>query len=394
MKTLRRALITSSTLLLTFSQLPGQSPPDSIARAPVDVNILFNYYTQDGSHSAVTGGTGAEELTDYDTRIVVYIPVDSASRLSAEAGFNTYTSASTDRIDSRMSSASSSDIRAAVQLGWEQEEPATKRAYSWGMGGSVESDYLSVNIGGSYYRPLKGGQSALFVDAQAFLGRWVLYFPEELRDTVQPFITTDRRFSYHLNLQYQRIVNRRMNFALSSGLSYQHGLLSTPFHRVYFPEEELPRIERLPARRWQWPVSLRWHYYAGNGVITRFFYRYYLDGFGIHAHSLELELPVKFSPAFTLTPVYRYYRQSASAYFRPYLSHRPDALFYTSDYDLSAFESHKIGLGMRFTLFWRWRLLERKRSGALNSIALRIAHYRRSDGLKAWMGSMLWGWVF
>lgn len=394
MEALRRPLITSLTILLVFSRLPGQSPPDSIARAPVDVNILFNYYTQDGSHSAVTGGTGAEELTDYDTRIVVYIPVDSASRLSAEAGFNTYTSASTDRIDSRMSSASSSDIRAAVQLGWEQEEPATKRAYSWGMGGSVESDYLSVNIGGSYYRPLKGGQSALFVDAQAFLGRWVLYFPEELRDTVQPFITTDRRFSYHLNLQYQRIVNRRMNFALSSGLSYQHGLLSTPFHRVYFPEEELPRIERLPAQRWQWPVSLRWHYYAGNGVITRFFYRYYLDGFGIHAHSLELELPVKFSPAFTLTPVYRYHRQSASGYFQPYLSHRPDALFYTSDYDLSAFESHKIGLGMRFTLFWRWRLLERKRSGALNSIALRIAHYRRSDGLRAWMGSMLWGWVF
>jgi len=386
--------IISAICYLLPGQLPGQSLPDSAARAPIDVNILFNYYSQEGEHSAVTGGIGTEELRDYDTRIIAIIPVDSASRLSAEAGFNTYTSASTDRIDSRMSSASSSDIRAAIQLGWEQEKPGTGQSYSWGMGGSVESDYLSMNVHGSYYQPLKGGQSALFADAQAFFGRWVLYFPEELRDTVQPFITTDRRFSYHLNMQYQQIVNRRMNFALSTGLSYQHGLLSTPFHRVYFPDEELPRIERLPARRWQWPLSLRLHYFAGGGLATRLYYRYYLDGFGIRAHSLELELPVKFAPLFTLTPAYRYHRQRAADHFQPYLGHRPDALFYTSDYDLSAFESHKIGLGVQLSPIWRWRLLSKKKAGELSSIALRLAHYRRSDGLRAWMGSMLWGWRF
>ena len=391
---LRLAYITGLLLAIFVNQLLGQPPPDSTVRAPVDVNILFNYYTQEGDHSAVTGGIGTEELTDYDTRIIVLIPVDSASRLSAEAGFNTYSSASTDRIDSRMSSASSSDIRAAIQLGWEQDNPKTGQSNSWGMGGSVESDYLSMNFHSSYYQPLKKDQSALFVDAQAFFGRWVLYFPEELRDTVQPFITTDRRFSYHLNLQYQQVLNRRMNLALSTGFSYQHGLLSTPFHRVYFPEEELPRIERLPAQRWQWPLSLRLHYFAGSGVITRFFYRYYLDGFGIQAHSLELELPMKLSSNFTLTPIYRYHRQSASDYFQPYLGHQPDATFYSSDYDLSGFNSHKMGIGMQFSPARRWRLPGRKSRGELKSISLRIAHYRRSDGLRAWMGSMLWGWAF
>lgn len=381
-------------LLLYCGNAAGQTTLDSTARKPIDVNLLLNYYDQEGNHSAVTGGIGTEKLTDYDTRIIVLIPVDSASRLSAEAGFNTYSSASTDRIDSRMSSASSSDIRASVQLGWEQEKPKTQQAYSWGMGGSVESDYLSMNIHGSFYQPLKDGQSALYLDAQAFLGRWVLYFPEELRDTVQPFITTDRRFAYHFNLQYQRAVNRRTSLALSTGFSYQHGLLSTPFHRVYFPEEELPRIERLPGRRWQWPVSLRLHYFAGGGVATRFFYRYYLDGFGIRAHSLELELALKLSPAFSLTPVYRYHRQRAADYFQPYLGHRHGAAFYTSDFDLSAFSSHKMGLGIRLSPIWRWRLLGKRKLGEITGISLRAAHYRRSDGLRAWMGSLLWEWAF
>ena len=376
------------------TQPAAQPAPDSISRAPIDVNILFNYYTQDGDNSAVTGGKGTEELTDYDTHITIYVPVDSASRLSAEAGFNTYSSASTDRIDSRMSSASSSDIRANVQLGWEQERPETKQAYSWGMGGSVESDYLSMNLRGSYYLPWREEQSALYVEAQAFFGRWVLYFPEELRDTIQPFITTDRRFSYHLNLQYQHILNRRTSFALSSGLSFQHGLLSTPFHRVYFPGEELPRIERLPAYRWQWPVSIRLHYFAGSGLATRFFYRYYLDGFGTQSHTAELEFPLKLSPTFTVIPVYRFHRQRASRYFQPYLSHRPDDVFYTSDYDLSTFTSHKVGIGIQLRPIWRWRLLEKTGTGELTRITLRIAHYRRSDGLQAWMGSMMWGWKF
>lgn len=391
---LRGVLLAGFASCILTHPLPGQSPPDSAARAPIDVNILFNYYTQEGNHSAVTGGIGTEELTDYDTRVIVLIPVDSTSRLAAEAGFNTYSSASTDRIDSRMSSASSSDIRATIQLGWEQEKPETGRSYSWGMGGSVESDYLSMNVRGSYYLPLKADRSALFVDGQAFFGHWVLYFPEELRDTVQPFITTDRRFSYHLNLQYQRILNRRTSLAVSSGFSYQHGLLSTPFHRVYFPEEELPRIERLPAQRWQWPVSLRLHYFARSGLVTRFFYRYYIDGFGIQAHTAELELPLKLSPTFTLTPIYRYHRQSASNHFQPYLGHMADAVFYTSDFDLSAFSSHKVGLGMQFHPIWRWRLLGKRKLGELSTFILRVAHYRRSDGLRAWMGSMLWGWAF
>ena len=391
---LQLAYITGFLLVILVNQLPGQSSLDSAARAPVDVNILFNYYTQEGDHSAVTGGIGTEELTDYDTRIIVLIPVDSVSRLSAEAGFNTYSSASTDRIDSRMSSASSSDIRASVQLGWEQDRPESGQSYSWGMGGSVESDYLSMNLHGSYYQPVKEEQSALFIDAQAFFGRWVLYFPEELRDTVQPFITTDRRFSYHLNVQYQHILNRRTTLAVSTGVSYQQGLLSTPFHRVYFPGEELPRIERLPGRRWQWPISLRLHYFAGGSLVTRFFYRYYLDGFGIQAHSLELELPMKLNPSFTFIPVYRYHRQIASHYFQPYLGHQPDATFYSSDFDLSGFNSHKMGVGMQFSPARRWRWPGRKSRGELTSISLRVAHYRRSDGLRAWMGSMMWGWAF
>ncbi|MCB9276790.1 MAG: DUF3570 domain-containing protein [Lewinellaceae bacterium] len=378
-------------LLAGAGRLCAQSPSDSTQqRAPIDVNFLFHYYQQDGDHSAVTGGIGTQELTDYASHLIVVIPVDTVGKLSVDAAVNTYSSASTDRIDNRVSSASSNDIRAAIQLGWEQERTSDGALFGWGMGGSVESDYLSTNIEGSWYRPFGQGQDAFFLSGQAFFDRWVLYFPQELRDTVQPLITTDRRFSYNLEFQYQRIINRRLNLALSAGLSLQDGLLSTPFHRVYFPGEGQARIEHLPGRRWKWPLGLRLNYFAGSRWVLRFAYRYYFDSFGIRAHSLDFEAPFRLTPGFSFWPIYRYHWQQASTYFAPYEGHSPDARYYTSDYDLAGLESQKFGLGLQFTPLWRLRLNPR-RLGEVSQATIRIVHYRRGDGLRAWSVGTSWG---
>ena len=381
-------------LALISGVLHAQPAIDSTSRAPIDVNFLFHYYQQDGDHSAVTGGIGTQQLTDYDSRLILVIPVDTIGKLSIDAAVNTYSSASTDRIDSRLSSASSSDIRAALQLGWEQEQQAEGSAFNWEVGGSIESDYLSTNLGGGWYRPFGAGQSALYLSGQAFFDRLVLYFPEELRDTVQPFIQTDRRFSYQFDFQYQRIINRRMNVALSGGVSLQEGLLSTPFHRVYFPGEALPRIERLPGQRWKWPLGLRVNYFAGSRWVLRLFYRYYLDSFGIRAHSLEFEAPIKLGQGFALTPLYRYHRQEGADFFAPFEGHDMAATYYTSDYDLGDLESQKFGLGIQLTPLWKRRVLRQGRGNELSQITLRVVHYRRSDGLRAWSAGSSWGLKF
>lgn len=63
------------------------------------VNILYNYYEQDGNNGAVTGGLGTEKLDNSAPQITISIPVNKVSTFGASIGLDHYTSASTANID-------------------------------------------------------------------------------------------------------------------------------------------------------------------------------------------------------------------------------------------------------------------------------------------------------
>lgn len=174
-------------------------------------------------------------------------------------------------------------------------------------------------------------------------------------------------------------------------LVYQRGLLSTPFHRVYFEGTERPRVEQLPGRRLKIPLGVRLSYYLYDRLKTRFYYRYYYDDFGNDAQTFEMELPLSFTKTVALIPFYRHHRQTASDYFRPFGQHGLDAEFYTSDYDLSAFHSHKAGLGLRYYPLWgiaRFKPLFLPKDIHFKRTDLRFSLYDRSDGLQAFTLSL------
>lgn len=60
----------------------------------------------------------------------------------------------------------------------------------------------------------------------------------------------------------------------------------------------------------------------------------------------ELDLPVKLSQTFTLTPSYRFYSQNQVDYFAPYETHLSTERYYTSDYDLSKFVTRQYSLAL------------------------------------------------
>lgn len=64
-----------------------------------EVNILFDYYQQDGNHSPVTGGIGTEKLDCIAPSIVVNVPFDSVNKVGATWGVDYYSSASCNNID-------------------------------------------------------------------------------------------------------------------------------------------------------------------------------------------------------------------------------------------------------------------------------------------------------
>ncbi|MEO0473567.1 MAG: hypothetical protein AAF206_28405, partial [Bacteroidota bacterium] len=91
---------------------------------------------------------------------------------------------------------------------------------------------------------------------------------------------------------------------------------------------------------------------------------------------------------------YRYHRQNSARYFAPFAQHLTSADFYTSDFDLSSFDSHKWGGGLVYSplyglLRFKW---SRRRLVQLRSAELRYAQYRRSDGLQSFQISLDLGW--
>lgn len=349
-----------------------------------DVQVLFSYYTQDNNHSAVTGGIGTEDLQVYATQLSIDSGNDSTTVYHFDAGIDIITSASTDNIDFVKSSASRIDARTHVNIGFNHRIRGTGTSYGVNGGFSIESDYLARGIAVSLGHAASASRE-FSVAFQTFFDdlRWgrlengkpqKLIYPSELRNT--QWFTAHNRNSFNLSLGWYETINTRMAIGIYPGIMYQTGLLSTPFHRVYFKDKS-KRVEKLPDQRVKFPLGVQLNTFLGSRYVLRSYYRFYWDNYGIAAHTFNLELAVKMSYTFSLTPFARLYKQSQANYFNPYAEHDVMQEFYTSDYDLSKFTSYKTGLGVRYTPVpggngYRFREME-----------VRYAYYKRSDGLGA-----------
>jgi hypothetical protein len=185
------------------------------------------------------------------------------------------------------------------------------------------------------------------------------------------------RNTYNASFSWLQVVNKRLQVAFLVDGAYQTGQLGTLYQRVYF-QDNSELVEHLPDSRFKIPLGFRANYFLGDKIVIRSFYRYYTDNWGINAHSLELEVPYKISPFVSVSPFYRFYTQTAADYFAPYQQHQLSDEFYTSDYDLSEFNSHFGGLNLRFNS--ADGILGMKH---LNTLELRYGHYNRSNGLQA-----------
>ena len=139
-------------------------------------------------------------------------------------------------------------------------------------------------------------------------------------------------------------------------------------------------IERLPETRLKTPVGIRFNYYISELFVFKTYYRYYFDDWGIKAHTVNVELPVKVSQKFTLYPSYRFYSQNASDYFAPYEEHLTTEKYYTSDYDLSMFDANQYGFGIKYNDIFTTAHIGKLR---FKTFDLNYSQYVRNTGFKA-----------
>ncbi|WP_412468066.1 DUF3570 domain-containing protein [Pedobacter sp. KLB.chiD] len=349
-----------------------------------EINLVSAYYHQNGNNSAVTGGIGTEKLSDFantiDLQMSKFNKRGKKNTFLFELGIDHYTSASSDKIDpNTISSASSADTRIYPSLNWTHSNEETGNSFGFTGSYSTEFDYQSMGAAFNLTRLSKDKNTQFDFKLQAFLDQWTVILPIELRTENtgkghEQYDTAPRN-SFSASFSLSQVISQKFQASLILEPSYQKGLLATKYQRDYFTDGSL-RAETLPDKRYKLPIGLRMNYFLDDHFIIRTFYRYYMDNWGIRAHTAELEIPVKINSFFSISPFYRYNNQLGTRYFATYGQHAPSAQYFTSDYDLSTLTSNFYGAGIRFAPpkgVFGWQ--------RLNMLELRYGHYSRSTSL-------------
>jgi hypothetical protein len=369
-----------------------------------EVNLVSGYYNQDGSHSAVTGGIGTQKLNDISNILELKFMKwgnlnDNKYTFGIELGVDHHTAASQAYI-SKTGASKAYGTRIYPSINW-QVEKENRTTIGFGLSYSSEFNYHSYGANFTLGKASKNNNREITFKAQAFIDKVTMIEPTELIPQVvhtspttyttasgrvvtsggsgSSGLPTSPRNTFSGSLTLSQVVNKNFQLALITDVVTQNGLLSLPFHRVYFNyNKDTAKIENLPNNRLKIPLAMRLNYFAGDKIIIRTYYRYYTDNWGVKAHTASIEIPYKITPSVSLAPFYRYYIQTAASYFAPYKEHLLTDKYYTSNYDLSAFSAQYIGFNFRITpvngVF---------KIPFFNMAEIRYGHYIQSTGLHA-----------
>ncbi len=384
-----------------------------------------------------------DDVLTLDGTISAYSSASSSNTNPFDVGGGSDNYSSTKSIGSpwiESSGASKSDVWINGDIGYSHSSDDRNSIVGANINFANEYDYTSFGLGGSFTKLFNEKNTEISAKANIYLDSWQPIYPKELSTYIEgnhnlnsgifnglniydqngtainkngstvwsplksSLIDTKSRNTYTISLGFSQILSKRAQFSVFLDLVQQDGWLSNPMQRVYFGDRAnyyvgnpasisnytstnnkdvfqlADDIERLPQTRFKVPVGLRFNYYINEFVTVRTYYRYYLDDWGVTSHTASIELPVKISDKFTLYPTYRYYIQTAADYFAPYEQLFSTDEFYTSDYDLSKFDSNQFGFGVSYTdIFTKgkiWKL-------GLKNVDLKYSNYKRNTGLSA-----------
>ena len=413
-------------MLHAFSQVSSKdtSAYKSKKLAFDEVNIVSGYYNQTADKSAVMGGRtdskGIGNVTDLangiDIKFVSWDKKQRKNSFTAGLGIDYHTAASQAYVDSN-GHAKNNGARIYPTLDWTIENE--KKGTEFGIGAyySAEHNYYhSIGLNTSFFK--KNNHNGIFgVKLTGYFDQIKMIKPSEFLpiDSLKNIAPTDSivyvtsasghtqaltyvngqlvgkakkhtlpssaRNTLTASFSFEQVINSRLQGSIALDLVYQSGYLGLPFHRVYFNNGK-DSIENLPSQRFKLPIGLRLNYFLGDNIIIRSYYRFYMDSWGLQSHTANIEVPVKITPFFSISPFYRYYIQTAAKYFAPYEAHSPQDQYFTSNYALAAFSSQSFGVGFRVAppkgVFIK----------SLKMLEIRYSHYTQTTNLNADMISL------
>ncbi len=344
------------------------------------------------------------------------------------------------------SGASKSDQLVSIVANYSHSSDSRNFIWNTDVSFSNEYDYTSVGFGGGIASLFNEKNTELSLKVNAYLDQWRPIYPTELHEyskygtnflnqgyfngvsvldqngqnttnylpSAFQTVNAVNRNSFSASVGFSQVLTKKLQVSVFFDVLQQQGLLSSPYHRIYFADKAnfyigqpeyisnyestnnagvyklADDIERLPDSRFKLPVGARLNYYINERFIVRTYYRFYSDNWDIQSHTASIELPIKLSDKFTVFPMYRYYTQTASKYYAPYETHLSTERYYTSDADLATFDANQYGFGINYTDIFTgakiWKF-------GLKNIDFRFNHYERSDNLNANIGTIAFKFV-
>lgn len=387
------SLFTVGMVLLLFKGWAQSSSGDYKSQnlRVEDVNIVSGYYSQTGDHSAVTGGLGTQKLTDFsnfiDLKLVKTDLSDRKHSIDIGVGLDHHSAASSANV-SKTGASRMGGTRFYPSLNWQVDNEQKHASFGLGVSYSHEYTYQSFGLNAMFSKRSKNENREFSAKANLFIDQVKMVEPSELRP-VETIITSasrenegesipiSSRNSFDLSLGLSQVINQRMQISLLTDGVVQQGYLGLPYYRVYFNDGTV-HVENMPDFRWKLPLGVRMNYFLGDRIILKSYYRYFIDNWGVKAHTVSIETPIKITPFVSLSPFYRYYVQTAANFFAPYGQHNASEKYYSSDYDYAAFSSNYEGINIRLA----------PTNGVLgakgfSAVEFRLGHYRQTTGLVA-----------
>jgi hypothetical protein len=310
--------------------------------------------------------------------------------LNFNLGFDHHTAASAAYV-AKTGTSKTTGSRIDTALDWQVEN--TLKHTTLGIGAAVSSEYTchSFGLNGFYSKQSHDKNREFTAKGILFLDGVKMIFPKELRTSTSVVssasssgststkIPSKLRSTFATSFTYSQVMNKSMQVAFMGDLVAQTGYLGLPFHRVYYNNAgHSVGKEKLPSTRFKLPLGVRFNYFAGDRVIFRTYYRYYIDSWGISAHTASLETVFKISPFLSVSPFYRYSTQTAANSFAPIYGHTPGTTYATSNYEYSAFSSGYLGVNFRYVPLNGLFGIKN-----LSMVELRYGHYKQTTGLVA-----------
>ncbi|MCA8974732.1 MAG: DUF3570 domain-containing protein [Planctomycetes bacterium] len=304
-----------------------------------------------------------ESLSVIEPVVYFDLNVTDTFKVWSQLSVDVVSSASIERLRKYpQQSGASGDLYIGVDLGvTHQSTPEVQ------LGGNVhvsnEYDYNSLGLGAFLARDYDGHNTTLKATGSVYLDSLDVIRFNGVNEG------TDDRLALNGAIDWYQVINPRTHGEFGLGLTYQDGMLSTPYNAVVVldptdpPNNNLPNYDRgteiaevLPDTRFRGALHGRVRHAVSDHWALELGGRLYADDWGVVSSTLE---PRAYTwlvqDRLRLRLRYRFYAQSAAdGYGSSFLLTAP--AIRTQDSDLGAFDAHTMGARLDWFDGGGWRV--------------------------------------